>query len=150
MKVTILTIFILSSIFITPVFAGAGHTGNQFSDRKKSRITRWYNKSMVMKGAKIYEQNCSSCHMKNARGVSNWRKTDETGNYPAPPLNGTAHAWHHDHNSLRNIVREGGQAMGGTMPGFKDKLSDKEIDSVLAWIQSYWSDKIYGEWLRRS
>ena len=150
MKVTILTIFILSSIFITPVFAGAGHTGNQFSDRKKSRITRWYNRSMVMKGAEIYKQNCSSCHKKNATGGSNWRKKDETGNYPAPPLNGTAHAWHHDHDSLRKTVREGGQAIGGTMPAFKDKLSDKEIDFVLAWIQSNWSDKIYEAWLRRN
>jgi len=39
--------------------------------------------------------------------------------------------------------------MGGAMQGFKDNLSDNEIDSVLAWIQSYWSDKIYGVWLRR-
>jgi len=37
--------------------------------------------------------------------------------------------------------------MGGVMPGFKDKLNDKEIDFVLAWIQSHWSDKIYEEWL---
>lgn len=131
------------------MFSGSGHIGNKVSTMKKSRVNRWYNKSMVKKGVEIYRQNCSSFHMKNARGVRSWRKTDEAGNYPAPPLNGTAHAWHHDHNSLRNIVHEGGQSMGGAMQGFKDNLSDNEIDSVLAWIQSYWSDKIYGVWLRR-
>jgi len=147
MKIPYFIIFVISSIFITPVFADTGHEGNKISERKKSRITRWYNRSMVKKGSEIYQQHCSVCHKAEAAGVTNWRKTDETGNYPAPPLNGTAHAWHHDHNLLRTIVREGGQAMGGVMPGFKDKLNDKEIDFVLAWIQSHWSDKIYEEWL---
>jgi len=147
MKISYFIVFILSSIFITPVFADAGHVGNKISERKKPRVSRWYNKSMVLKGGVIYRQKCSGCHKKDAAGVSNWRKTDETGNYPAPPLNGTAHAWHHELNLLREIVREGGQKMGGVMPGFKDKLSEKEIDFVLAWIQSHWSDKIYEQWL---
>jgi len=144
---TYFLIFILSAVFITPVYADANHKGNKISESKKSKMSRWYNKPMVIKGNKIYLQHCVECHKANASGVSDWRKVDDTGNYPAPPLNGTAHSWHHDLNVLRKTVREGGVELGGTMPGFAEKLSNKEIDYVIAWVQSQWSDRIYEEWL---
>ncbi len=47
-------------------------------------------------------------------------------------------------------MRDGGIVKGGVMPGFADKLSPEEIDDVLAWIESLWSDDIYTAWLRWS
>jgi mono/diheme cytochrome c family protein len=35
------------------------------------------------------------------------------------------------------------------MPGFADKLSPQQIDQILAWVQSHWSDKIYAIWHER-
>lgn len=35
------------------------------------------------------------------------------------------------------------------MPAFADKLSPQEIDAILAWAQSHWSDKIYAIWRER-
>ena len=70
--------------------------------------------------------------------------------YPPPPLNGTAHTWHHPLNVLRRTVRKGGVSLGGSMPGFVDKLSNREIDTILAWIQSHWSDRIYRIWDKRN
>jgi len=34
-------------------------------------------------------------------------------------------------------------------PAFSDKLDPPEIDAILAWVQSHWSDKIYGIWHER-
>jgi len=36
------------------------------------------------------------------------------------------------------------------MPAFEDKLSGTEIDSVIAWFQSKWSDDIYSTWHQRN
>lgn len=36
------------------------------------------------------------------------------------------------------------------MPPWADKLTDKEIDSILGWIQSRWSDEVYREWQTRN
>ena len=36
------------------------------------------------------------------------------------------------------------------MPGFKDVLSDSEIDSVIAYFQSKWSDDLYQKWVSQN
>ena len=33
------------------------------------------------------------------------------------------------------------------MPAWKDKLSDEDIDAVIAWMQSVWPEEIYRAWL---
>ena len=47
-------------------------------------------------------------------------------------------------------MRKGGAQVGGTMPPFEDKLSADEIDSVIAWFQTKWSDEIYAAWNERN
>ena len=46
-------------------------------------------------------------------------------------------------------MRNGGAPVGGWMPAFGATLSDEEIDAVLAYVQSLWSDEIYRAWLGR-
>ena len=107
---------------------------------------RWYTENQVEKGAIVFRDNCATCHGPNAQGTPDWRKRNEQGQLPPPPLNGTAHAWHHSRDVLRRVVREGGQAVGGVMPGFADKLTGEQIDQAIAWIQSNWSKEIYQRW----
>lgn len=76
-------------------------------------------------------------------------KTDSNGNYPSPPLNGSAHAWHHDFSILKNTIKDGGAKLGGIMPPFKDKLSEHEIEFVIAYFQSKWPNKQYQGWRNR-
>ena len=78
------------------------------------------------------------------------RLADSNGNYPPPPLNGTAHAWHHDISVLKNTIQEGGVKLGGTMPPFKDKLSTSDIEAVIAYFQSKWPDRLYQQWDTRN
>lgn len=107
---------------------------------------RWYGAEQVAQGDKLFAENCAACHGKNAESTSDWRKPGADGKYPPPPLNGTAHAWHHSLNLLQRTVRDGGIKTGGVMPAFKDKLSTGEIDAVIASFQAKWSDEIYVKW----
>ena len=104
-------------------------------------------KLMIARGKIAYENNCVSCHMINLAGAENWRGLDEDGHRKAPPLNGTGHTWHHDDKTLHSIIKYGLANLidgyEGKMMGFKDNLSDKDIDSVLAYIKSYWSKDKY-------
>lgn len=107
---------------------------------------RWYSTEQVSQGKAVYADNCASCHGQNAESTPNWRETDDQGRYPPPPLNGTAHTWHHSMDILRRTVKEGGAKLGGTMPALGGVLSNKEVDAVIAYVQSLWPDKIYEVW----
>jgi mono/diheme cytochrome c family protein len=104
-------------------------------------------KLMIARGKITYENNCVSCHMINLAGAENWKGLDEDGHRKAPPLNGTGHTWHHDDKTLHNIIKYGlanlVDGYEGKMIGFKDNLSDKDIESVLAYIKSYWPKDKY-------
>ena len=113
------------------------------------QVERWYSKQQVDSGKMIFQQNCASCHGQNAESIPNWKQTDANGNYPPPPLNGSAHAWHHDLPLLQRTVREGGQKLGGLMPPFEKILNSRQIDSAIAYFQSKWADDIYSKWAGR-
>jgi thiol:disulfide interchange protein DsbC len=108
--------------------------------------SRWYDQATVDQGATLFEQNCASCHGNNAEATADWKKTDADGNYPPPPLNGSAHAWHHNKELLTRTILEGGAKLGGSMPAFAGKLSEQEIEAVIAYFQSKWPDPVYRKW----
>ncbi|MCW9023118.1 MAG: cytochrome c [Gammaproteobacteria bacterium] len=156
MKRKLLIILPLSIvIFITGCSEGDKNTTstkNKVEPVQKAPLVtkRWYTFEQAVKGNQLFQTNCASCHKSDASGAENWRKTDANGKLPPPPLNGTAHAWHHPLPIMRRTVYFGGAPVGGSMPGFSDKLSKDDIDSVLAWVQSHWSDEIYNMWYRKN
>ena len=111
---------------------------------------RWFNQDVVDYGAGLFQQNCTICHGVNAEGTKEWKKTDVNGNYPPPPLNGSAHAWHHSIPQLARSVKEGGIKLGGVMPPFGDKLTDQDVLAVIAYFQSKWPDEVYKAWHDRN
>jgi mono/diheme cytochrome c family protein len=118
----------------------------QIARESEPSLPRWYDQQQVSRGNKLFQANCAVCHKPDASGTTDWRTTDANGNYPPPPLNGTAHTWHHPLSVLRRTVHRGGIPLGGTMPAFGDKLNADEIDAILAWVQSNWSDEVYNAW----
>ncbi len=110
---------------------------------------RWFTTEQVARGEKLFLEHCTACHGRNAEATPNWKQTDANGNYPPPPLDGTAHAWHHDLEILRRTIRQGGKPLGGQMPAFEDKLDAAAIDAVIAFFQSKWPDEIYQRWAGR-
>lgn len=124
------TLIILSSaLFLTGCFDNA-ETQDKVEDS-------------VQLGQTVFEKNCASCHGKEGQGlVENWKQRQADGNFPAPPLNGTAHAWHHSPAALLNTINNGGIKLGGSMPGFKNQLSEVEKQATLDYIHSLWPEAV--------
>ena len=109
------------------------------------------NPDTLATGKELFQSNCASCHGDMAQGLAeDWRKRGADGKYPAPPLNGTAHTWHHSISALANTIQNGTISIGGTMPPWKDKLSEDDTFSIIIWLTSLWPDEIYNAWMERN
>ncbi|MFT5485421.1 MAG: mono/diheme cytochrome c family protein [Paracoccaceae bacterium] len=98
-------------------------------------------------GKKIYAQQCAACHGPNLEGQPNWRSRLADGSLPAPPHDETGHTWHHPDALLFGVTKYGGakNAPSGFvsgMPAFGEKLTDREIGTVLAYIKSRWPEPV--------
>ena len=108
-------------------------TPRQLSDQGSETPTRWYNNEQVLVGAQVFAENCAVCHGDNAEGrVSDWRQRLEDGSLPPPPLNGSAHAWHHPNSVLVQVINNGGTPFGGTMPAFVGVLGKPDKLAAIA------------------
>jgi len=123
-------------------------TYNQQAPARQVSVMRNQDTAQIQRGHKVFLQNCAVCHGSNAEGAPNWNQPDASGKYPAPPLNGTGHAWHHPRQALISTINYGTVRLGGSMPAWKDKLSDQDINDVVAWFQSRWPDELYAAWQR--
>ncbi|MBQ0756354.1 MAG: cytochrome c [Amphritea sp.] len=119
------------------------------SDSEPRVEGRWYSQSQVDMGKRLFIDNCAECHGVAAQGTRDWNKPEANGKYPPPPLNGKAHAWHHPLKGLKQSITNGGIAIGGSMPGFGDKLSDAETDAVISFFQTKWPQPTYQAWIDR-
>ncbi len=148
MKMTKNILIIVSAVFVVGC--------EQVVDDKvtESGIAESYDRSKVpasrlKQGQSLFIKNCATCHGADAQGATNWRKRDKDGKFPPPPLNGTAHAWHHPKKALMYTIKNGTVMLGGSMPAWKDKLTDEEIESIIYWFQSKWPAQLYQAWTRQ-
>lgn len=103
--------------------------------------------AQAARGRAVYTQNCLACHGAEGKGQpGDWRIRDAAGRFPPPPLDDSAHAWHHPTAALLEVVREGSPGGQGNMPAWKDKLSEQEIQDVVTYIKSLWSEPVYRLW----
>lgn len=108
---------------------------------------RWYTSEQVELGTEVFAENCATCHGENAQGTAeDWMQRLDDGSFPPPPLNGSAHAWHHPTPMLIQVINNGGAAYGGNMPAFAEVLEDEEKLAAIAFFQNFWSDEIYSQW----
>ena len=114
-----------------------------------AEVTRWYTTEQASQGQQIYQDKCAKCHGDNAQGEINWRRLDDEGEFPPPPLNGDAYAWHLNMDQLRHQILFGSDAEEGDMPSFRSKLDDGQVDAVIAFFQSQWNDFTYVLWYSR-
>ncbi|HEX7972230.1 MAG TPA: c-type cytochrome [Thiobacillus sp.] len=110
-------------------------------------LERKLDPAQVARGKAVYEKACMECHGVGGRGQpGDWRIRDADGYYPSPPLDDSAHAWHHPTAVLLQVIRDGSPPGQGKMPAWKGKLSEKEMQDVVAYIKSLWSDEVYALW----
>ena len=103
----------------------------------------------IERGQRIYAERCATCHGPNGEGQPHWQTTNPDGTLPAPPLNGSAHSWHHGDGTLYKQVSLGGayleqQGLAGFksgMPAFGELLTHEEIIDVLEYVKSLWGDQ---------
>ena len=99
------------------------------------------NPDTVAEGEQLYLTYCAACHGADLEGQPDWKQVKADGSFPAPPQDSTGHTWHHPDDLLLDIIANGGnQALGGTMPGFGDQLTEGEAASILDFIKSSWGD----------
>ncbi len=110
-------------------------------------LNRNLDTAQVQRGRVVYEQNCLECHGAKGGGLpGDWRIRDAEGKYPPPPLDDSAHAWHHPTQVLLEVIREGSPGGEGNMPAWKGKLSEQQMQDVVVYIKSLWSDEVYRLW----
>jgi mono/diheme cytochrome c family protein len=128
---------------LTSLAAGCTEPSSQWDDPRANAgdATR------VALGARVYAQQCASCHGARLEGQANWRGRLPNGRLPAPPHDETGHSWHHPDRVLFAITKNGlvppyaPQDYASDMPAFAGKLTDEEIWTALAFIKSRWTSR---------
>ena len=112
----------------------------------KNLAARKLDPEKIKRGEAVYRANCANCHGPNGEATPGWRNPGADGRYPPPPLDGSAHAWHHSTETLERMIRVGSPADIGGMPSWDGKLTNQQIDDVIVWIKSLWPDEVYDIW----
>ena len=136
---------------VTILLVGCGSDEDHAKNTGASSLVlaqRNTDEATIQRGLQLYRSNCASCHGSEGQGAPNWQQVGPDGKWPAPPLNGTGHAWHHPQKALVRTIKQGTQGIGGNMPAWGSKLSDSEIDAIIVWFQSRWPDELYQAWAR--
>lgn len=93
----------------------------------------------VARGRRLYEDTCQSCH--GVRGVgerpNDMYAKDEYG-FVAPPLDNSAHGWHHSDRGLVATILNG-SPRNARMLAWKQVLTRKDAEDLVAYIKSLWS-----------
>ncbi|HSH26644.1 MAG TPA: cytochrome c [Wenzhouxiangella sp.] len=79
-------------------------------------------------GETIYADTCATCHGVEGEGAA------QPG-IPAPPLDGSAHSWHHSDSQIIGLIRDGGAQMPAVGAGW----SDDEVEAVIAYVKTRWA-----------
>ena len=144
---------ILLLIVVGLILAGCDEAGQQETRSLKEilnlnseRVVRNFDPDQIKRGESVFQANCENCHGKNASGTTDWRTPTADGKFPPPPLNGTAHAWHHSTAVLKKTILKGGPPEVSTMPAWENILTEQQVDDVIVWIKSLWPDEIYTTW----
>lgn len=94
--------------------------------------------AVIERGAALYEASCVRCH----GGADGGTISD------IPPRhNAEGHTWHHPDCLLTEIVRDGLPTRPGAagtdreMPAFGDELDEAEIEAILAYVKTWWTDE---------
>ena len=90
----------------------------------------------VAKGETLYNTNCSICHGIKGSGVID----DKSRTFLAPPLDESAHAWHHTDGDLIDIILNG-SPRNPKMIAWKSILSEDDASSIVEYIKSLWSPR---------
>lgn len=90
--------------------------------------------ALVAEGREVYARVCAECHGDQCQGYA--------GHPGAPPLDDTGHAWHHPDQQIYDWIVNGKLAVVGEgMPALGDRLTDQEVEALIAYLHSLWTEE---------
>jgi mono/diheme cytochrome c family protein len=110
---------------------------------------RHFDPDSITRGARLFEENCAQCHGPQAQGHPDWQTPNDGSFAAAPPLNGTGNDWQRSRAELTATIRNGVRRKSDkvdVMPAWKGRLSERDIEDVINWMQSLWSPEVYEAW----
>ncbi|MBT9590743.1 MAG: cytochrome c [Thiobacillus sp.] len=123
--------------------------GGEVAGADAAPLDRKLDPAQIVRGQAVYDKNCLECHGANGKGQpGDWRIRNAEGRYPPPPLDDSAHAWHHPTKVLMEAIRDGSPGGEGNMPAWQGKLSEQEMQDTVVYIKSLWSDPVYRLWMK--
>ena len=147
MLAALLAVLVLSACEKAPEPVASQMPASVDSQAEEGPLDRNLAPAQVARGHAIYDKRCAECHGVGGKGLpGDWRIRDAEGKFPPPPLDDSAHAWHHPTAVLLEVIREGSPQGQGNMPAWKGKLSEQEMQDVVVYIKSLWSDPVYKLW----
>lgn len=120
--------FLLLLIGSTGLLAGCG-----FASAPEPTVTPTPTPTvdLAAQGREVFLRVCAECHGQNAEGYAN--------ELAAPALDHSEHAWHHPDQQIRDWIENGKLGLGQAMPALGDRLSEAEIQAVIAYLHSLWT-----------
>ena len=98
----------------------------------------------LVRGARLYQENCAQCHGPEAQGHPDWQNPQVIA---APPLDGSGNAWKRSRLDLIAVVKNGASRNGvPAMPAWNGRLSDQDIEDIISWFQALWPADVYENW----
>ncbi|HUX64483.1 cytochrome c [Sulfuricella sp.] len=131
----------------TALLAGCGEGDKQPEVQGKG--LRQYDKNVLARGERVFLTNCAVCHGNGGEGKPGWQQPGPDGKLLPPPLDGNGRVWRLTSSQMKQFVHQGSPDGRANMPAWQGKLSDQEIDEVITWITSLWSDAIYLQWVTK-
>ena len=86
---------------------------------------------ILVMGESLYQQNCVACHGANGEGYANVAM-------PAPAVNGSEHAWHHQDAQILGLIQNGGP----NMPAVGANWTQEEREAVWIYVKHWWTADI--------
>ena len=116
-----------------------------------SMAVRQFDTASITRGARLFEEHCVICHGPQAQGHPDWQTPSDGSFAAAPPLNGTGNDWKRSRAMLVATIQNGVRRKSDNvdvMPAWKGRLSEKDIDDMLNWLQSLWPADVYDAWTK--
>ena len=129
----------------TLLLAGCGDGAKEPEVQGKG--LRQYDRNVLARGERVFSTNCAVCHGYSGEAKAGWQEPGPDGKLPPPPLDDNGRAWRLTRSQMKQFIRQGSPAGRGNMPAWQGKLSDHEIDDVVTYTTSLWSDAVYLQWL---
>ena len=109
-----------------------------------------FDTASIARGTELYAEHCAQCHGPQAQGHPDWQTPSDGSFAAAPPLNGTGNDWKRSRAELIAVIMDGTVRKDGVlvMPAWKQRLSERDIDDIIAWFQSQWPAPVYEGWYK--